>query len=94
MESQEQSSESPRGSPLTSSGSKPEPSSSSVTLYDGPLVPRPVAVGMAITITVVWAAGFLGDIFLTDFEVPQMVHFIMLGTAAAIFGGPIFTRRS
>jgi len=51
---------------------------------------RTVANAIAIVITAVWAASFIADIFIKDYDPSPFVHFIMLGVAGAIFGHSFF----
>jgi uncharacterized membrane protein YeaQ/YmgE (transglycosylase-associated protein family) len=53
-------------------------------------ISQPIANGIAIVITVVWAASFIADIFIKDYDPSPFVHFIMLGVAGAIFGHSFF----
>lgn len=50
-----------------------------------------IANGIAIVITVVWAASLGADIFIRTYDPSPFVHFIMLGVAGAIFGHSFFT---
>lgn len=42
--------------------------------------------GIAITITAVWALGMVADVAMSTFSPPTVVHAIMLGLAASVFG--------
>lgn len=45
-----------------------------------------VTNGIAIAITAVWAASFLADIAVTDYDPSPFLHMVMMGLAGAIFG--------
>lgn len=50
------------------------------------LIPKPLAIGIAVVITAVWAASQLGTLFVPDYEAPDAIHaalMIVLGTVFA-----------
>lgn len=52
---------------------------------DGILSSR-VATIIALTVTAVWAASFIADFMVKDYDPNPLVHFIMMGVAGAVFG--------
>lgn len=51
----------------------------------GPISPI-VSTAIAIVVTIVWAASFLADIVVKDYDPNPLVHFVMLAVVGAAFG--------
>lgn len=49
-------------------------------------LPAALTIGIAVVVTVVWAASFIADIFIKDYDVNPLVHFLMMVVAGAAFG--------
>ena len=45
-----------------------------------------VSTAIALVVTIVWAASFLADIVVKDYDPNPLVHFIMLAVVGAAFG--------
>jgi hypothetical protein len=61
-----------------------------MTTKNNNVIHNNVANAIAIVITLVWAASFIADIFVVNYDPSPFVHFIMLGVAGAIFGHSFF----
>lgn len=42
--------------------------------------------GVAITVTLVWAASFVADVLMETYNPPGQIHMIMMGIVGSLFG--------
>lgn len=50
--------------------------------------------GIAIVVTIVWAASFVADVSLGRYNPPGQIHMVMLGIVGSIFGFQIVHRNT
>ena len=51
-----------------------------------------VVNGIAIVVTLVWAASFVADVSLETYNPPGQIHMIMMGIVGSLFGFQIMNR--
>lgn len=49
------------------------------------LIPKPVAIAIAVIITAVWAASQLGSLFVAGYEAPEGIHAALMIVLGAVF---------
>lgn len=49
------------------------------------LIPRPLAIGIAVVITGVWAASQLGTLFVPGYQAPDAIHAALMIVLGAVF---------
>lgn len=47
---------------------------------------RKLTFGVGITVTVIWAASFVADIFVRDYDPSPFLHLAMMTIVGALFG--------
>lgn len=56
------------------------------------IVTSKVANFLVLVVTIVWAASFIADISLVDYNPPTQIHTVMLSIVGSIFGFQIINR--
>ena len=51
-----------------------------------------VVNGIAVVVTLVWAASFIADVLMSTYNPPAQIHMVMLGIVGSIFGFQIVHR--
>lgn len=49
------------------------------------LIPKPIAIAIAVIITVVWAASQLGSLFVAGYQAPEGIHAALMIVLGAVF---------
>lgn len=49
------------------------------------LIPKPVAIVIAVVVTVVWAASQLGSLFVPGYQAPDSIHAALMIVLGAVF---------
>lgn len=57
------------------------------------IVNAKVVNGIAIVVTMVWAASFIADIFLVKYNPPSQIHAAMLIVVGSLFGFQITSKK-